>query len=128
MLVVGCGEIGYVIDDVVVQGDQGSFVVMLFFQQGIEDQLQGFLLFVGFVVGQYYRGDFMVLQCFEQGFQIERSDCFVVDYCDLVIDDMWCELVGVVQQVFIDVNGIVMFVQIDVKCVYEVFRQERVIG
>ncbi|MCY1279206.1 hypothetical protein D9M70_279520 [compost metagenome] len=85
-------------------------------QQGIEDQLQGFPVLVGFAVRQDHRQHRVALQGLGQLLQVEGRHGLVGDDGHLTAGDVRREEFGLRQQARTDMDGIATLAKIDLKC------------
>ncbi|MNQ46092.1 hypothetical protein D3C85_598980 [compost metagenome] len=115
-LVAGRGEAGHVADNAAAEGDDSGTPVVARPQQGIEDQLQGFPVLVGFAIRQHHRQHRVTLEGLGQLLQIEGRHGLVGDDGHLTAGDVRGEKFGLRQKARTDMDGIATLAKIDLKC------------
>ncbi|MCY1457744.1 hypothetical protein D9M71_750650 [compost metagenome] len=82
-------------------------------QQGIENQLQGFPVLVGFAIGQYHRQHRIGTQGTAQTLEVEGGNRFVGNDGDLPAGNVRRQQFGLIQQAFANVDRVATFAQFD---------------
>ncbi|MNV72006.1 hypothetical protein D3C71_1650580 [compost metagenome] len=82
-------------------------------EQGIENQLQGLPVLVGFAVRQHHRQYRIGTEGVAQALEIQRRDGFIGNDGNLPPGDVRRQQLGLVQQAFANVDRVATLAQVD---------------